>query len=174
MKTATSKQPRPKIKIELSLTDRFIEAISIMLIFGMWVMAFWNFMKLPETIPVHINATGNIDGYGNKLMVFFIPVIATVTYVTLLILSRFPHVYNYPLEVTEQTAPRVYAFSVRMIRTLNLGIVVMFTVTEYMIIKMANGISERLTIWIILMFCLLTVVFLIYSINKLFRLGKGV
>lgn len=174
MKTTTKKQPKPKIKIELSQTDRFLELFSVLILLGIWIMALWNFRILPETVPSHFNTSGEIDQYDNKILVFFIPAIATISTIALLILSRHPHKYNYPFDVSEQTAPKVYAFSVRMIRTLNLGMLAVFAVTELMIVRMTHGLNEKFAIWMMLVFAILTITAFIYSVRKMSKLAKGV
>ncbi len=171
MKTTTN-QNRPKLKLEMSQTDRFIEAGSILLLLGTWILAIWNFRYLPEMMPSHTNLAGEIDGYTSRIWIFLMPVISTITFVMMMILSRYPHVFNYPLEVTEETAPRVYAFSVRMVRTLNLGVVALFFLSEYMIIQMAFGHNTGPSLWLIILLVLMIIPFLIYSINKLFKLGR--
>ncbi len=153
----TNNQNRPKIKIEPSQTDRFIEAGSILLVIATWVIAVLNFSHLPEIIPSHAGISGEIDGYSSRISVFFIPVLTTITFVTLMILGRYPHVYNYPLEVTEETAPRVYAFSMRMVKTLNFIVALMFFFTEYMIIRMAYGDDAGFALWMIIAFVLVMI-----------------
>lgn len=61
--------------------------IGIILIPFVYLSVIWN--SLPERVPIHWNATGEIDGWGNKLtlivMLFMLPVL---TYVILSVVSK--------------------------------------------------------------------------------------
>lgn len=172
MKSSTSNTEPPKIKIELTSTDRFMEGLSALILLTTWVMAIWFFSKLPDRIPSHFDDAGNITDQSSKWVLFLLPMIATIIFITLRILSRFPHVFNYPLKVTEKTAPHVYAFSTKMVRSLNLGIVFFFSLAELMIVISAQGVNPEFGILLIPFLLITTITFLIYSIRKLFILGK--
>ncbi len=167
------KEERPILEMELKLTDRLLEAFTILCILFIWGIALVNYNTLPHTIPSHVNAAGEIDGFSNKAMLFFIPAVITIMSIGMLMLSRFPHKFNYPLKVTLETAPRVYTFSSRMVRVLAIGSAVLFTIIEVLIISMAKGkTSGSLFAVLITLILVLTIFYLIYSISKLFQLGK--
>lgn len=167
------KEERPVLETRLTFTDRLLEAITFAAIASIWVIAVVHYKQLPDVIPTHINASGEVDGYSNKIMLFFIPAIITVMSTGMIILSRFPHKFNYPLKVTLETAPRVYAFSAKMVRVLAVGSAILFALIEVMIISMAHGKTNgNLFTILIILIMVLTFSYLIYSISKLFRLGK--
>lgn len=54
-----------------------------------WIIAFIYEPKLPQKIPTHWNAKGEIDGYTDKpLGVYIIPIISTMTSLLLLLLPK--------------------------------------------------------------------------------------
>ncbi len=57
-------EERPKIKVELTATDKLLEYIGWALLVAVWVLTLVNFSHLPEIIPTHYNATGQTDGFG--------------------------------------------------------------------------------------------------------------
>lgn len=54
-----------------------------------WIVAFWYEPKLPEKIPSHWNASGEIDGYMDKPWgVYMFPIISTVTTLLMMFLPQ--------------------------------------------------------------------------------------
>jgi uncharacterized membrane protein len=126
---------RPKIKVPFTPFDMIIECMSVLLIIGIWAHLIVAYGDLPETVPSHFDASGKADGYSKKAFVFFIPILTTVMYIGLFILSKYPHLHNYMINITEENAPRQYRFAVRTLRILNFLVVLMFAYINYQILK---------------------------------------
>lgn len=60
-------EPRPKIKLTLSAFDHSVEQAAKIILLALWGLTVYAFLNLPQTIPVHFNAAGKPDNYGNKL-----------------------------------------------------------------------------------------------------------
>src|SRR5690348_226358 len=71
---------RPKIKLTLSPLDNTLERTSKIFLAIIWGLALYALLKLPLTIPTHFTATGQADGYGNKLTLLILPICATIIY----------------------------------------------------------------------------------------------
>jgi uncharacterized membrane protein len=97
---------------------------------------------LPEIIPIHFNLRGELDGYGSKNTVLFLLPVMAFLYVMLTIAARYPHVYNYLVEITEENAAAQYKLAVRLVRTLKLEVMGLFTALEYFIIR--SGTTHQL------------------------------
>lgn len=89
-------EKRPVLKLTLSPLDRNLEFAGKLLLAAVWLLTLYALLKLPVTIPIHFNASGQADRYGNKLTLLFLPVLATVIYVGFTYLNRYPHIFNYP------------------------------------------------------------------------------
>ena len=72
---------KPKTKIPFQTIDFVIELVSITLLLLMWLHAIIEYNSLPDTIATHFNGSGKADDYGSKLMIWLMPIIATVMYV---------------------------------------------------------------------------------------------
>lgn len=59
-----------KIQIKHTITDRILEALSLMLTIGttLYLAAGWD--SFPDRIPAHYNAAGEIDRWGTKGEIF--------------------------------------------------------------------------------------------------------
>lgn len=123
-KSFSKKPQQPRITIGLSLTDRIIEVIIWVLILGFWTYTIVVFRKLPDSIPSHFNELGEPTDYKQKFTLFLLPSISTIIVAVLTIFNQKPHLFNYPIEITEANARNQYYLGVKMIRTLKLCITV--------------------------------------------------
>jgi uncharacterized membrane protein len=140
-------EERPKIKLELTLSDKTFEIIGWLLICVVWALTITNYKSLPDIIPTHYNAAGIADGFGKKWMILTLPLVATVLFTGLTILNKFPHIFNYPNYITTENALIQYTNATKLIRFLKLSIVVIFGLISYQTIRHANGQTEGLGMW---------------------------
>lgn len=121
-------EKRPKIELELTLTDRIGEWIGWITLAASWISAVYAYAVLPETIPTHFNMTGEPNGYGNKISLLLIPLISTVVFVGMTLINRKPEIFNYPAKITPENAAFHYRSATRMIRWLKFSIVLIFLI----------------------------------------------
>lgn len=131
---------RPRVKIPLENFDYIIELVSITLLVIMWTYTIIEYSNLPDTIPAHFNSKGVPDDYSGKIMVWLLPGLATVMYVGMLILTKYPHLHNYMVNITEENALKNYRFSIRVLRIVNFLCVVLFA---YIVWKMIEGAKDN-------------------------------
>lgn len=140
---------RPKLKIEQTPLDIFLEVFSLISLFYLWYYVLTNYSTLPEQIPMHFNSAGEIDDFGGKSNIFLLPVIAFGLYILLTILNKFPHTFNYLTEITNKNALVQYKLATRMIRFLKLDIIIIFTFITFQIIREAKTGNSNLGDWFI-------------------------
>lgn len=157
---------RPRIKLVNTNFDNFLESLGWLLLVLLWVQVLFNFNELPDTIPTHFNFKGEVDGYGSKWTMFFLPITASILYIGLTILNRFPHIFNYTVDITEENAERQYTIATKMIRALKLGVVVIFGLISIMTIYGAESNLFQIDPTIIPVASLIILVPLIYYIYK--------
>ena len=135
---------RPKLKIELDQSDYFVEVLGRMGVILLLAIPLFYYSDLPDTIPTHFNATGEPDQYGSKAVVWLLPVIGLVTYLGLLWLNKYPHIFNYMGKITEENAYRQYQIATRMVRAMNAIIVWAFAYLTYFMIQIGLGKADGL------------------------------
>ena len=140
---------RPRIKVPFETVDVIIELISVTLLILMWVYCIVNYMELPDTIATHFNGAGEPDGFGSKQTVWIIPIIATVMYIGLFFLNKYPHMHNYMVNITEENALKNYKFSTRIVRIVNFLCVLLMIYITYMIVESAFGKQFNLGTWFV-------------------------
>lgn len=157
---------RPKRKVELSFTDKLVEWLGWFALVATWGLTILHYPQLPDTIPTHYNAAGQPDAYGSKNSLLALPVVATVLFVGLTILNRFPHIFNYPATITNHNALQYYTTATRLLRYLKLIVVAVFGFIVYTTIQLAQGKAEGLGVWFLpLAFCLFFVP-IIFALTK--------
>ena len=162
-------EDRAAITIPATMTDKILEAISIVLLALLWVMVIVGYMNLPEIIPVHFNGAGDPDSYGDKNTLFLLPVIGSFIYFVLTLLNGKPHTFNYPVAITPQNAENQYRIAVRMMRAIKVSVLLVFCAIEYGSYRVAMGSQDGLGSWFIVFVFAIIFIPMIYFIYKAFR-----
>jgi uncharacterized membrane protein len=133
------RKSRPVISVEPSKSDRFISAVTWILLIVLWILPIVFYQDLPEQIPSHFNASGNVDDLGGKNTLFLLGAIATLMAIILTILNRHPHKFNYLVNITTDNAAFQYRNAMRMVRLVRLSIVLVFLMIVIFILLMSTG-----------------------------------
>ncbi|MGB5105798.1 MAG: DUF1648 domain-containing protein [Candidatus Zixiibacteriota bacterium] len=139
-----AKNERPRPDIPRTRVDFAFEIIAVVgLLTGLFNLIF-DFSKLPESIPTHFNFKGDADNWGGKDSLWILAGLLVVIYVSLSLVPRIPHLYNYPFEITNENAERQYRLARQFITLLKAEIVWLFTAIIGSTIQVALGESTRL------------------------------
>ena len=128
---------RPVIKIPLSFLEKTLEWISSGVILYVFYMTLNSWADLPNRIPTHYGFSGQADAWGSKGTLLALPVVMVVFYVLLGVLSRFPHVFNYPVPITVENAGTQYQNARTMLSWLKVEVLGIFAYLEWCIIETA-------------------------------------
>jgi len=132
------KKDRPKIKIELTKSDKILEIIALLLLIVLWIYVIYNYNSLPEIINTHFNAQGKPDGSGEKQYIFGLPGVATFIYLLVTIATKYPHTFNYTEEITEENALEEYSKTIKMNRILKIVVIGIFSYASWQTISNVN------------------------------------
>jgi uncharacterized membrane protein len=138
------KKGRPAITPEWQAIDTFLEAMAAAGVVAILALTIYHYGNLPEEIPIHFNLKGDPDGFGSKPAVWLMPGVSIFIYALLTVVNRFPHTFNFTVEITEANAEKQYAIATRMIRFLKAIILAGFTYIHWEIISTALGKSPGL------------------------------
>ena len=157
---------KPKLKIKLEKFDYLLEAASWMGITSLWLLFIFNYKELPQIIPTHYNLKGEVDNLGEKSTLIFLPIVASIIFIGLSIVSRFPHLMNYPTTITIENVRAQYQISTRLLRILKISIVIIFSLILYSTILHANKNSHDLGKWFLPSVLILIFVPIFYYLIK--------
>ncbi|WP_340153720.1 DUF1648 domain-containing protein [uncultured Marivirga sp.] len=160
---------RPKIKLQKTTFEYLIEIANLAILVLTWLYIFLSYSELNSEIPVHFNASGEADRYGGKQSIFLLPLISTMLFIGLSVLNKYPHIFNYPTEITEENAKRQYRNASNLIRILNLIIGFVFAYIIYETINAKTGNSETLGKWFLPTFIIIINIPALYFLTKAFK-----
>jgi uncharacterized membrane protein len=112
---------RPKIKIEKTVNQKLIEALTFLFILGSIILIGIYYNQLPYKIPIHFNwPSKDNNGFGTKDLLWATPVICGIIAIGIYKLNQYPWIFNFPTEIDEKNAEFNYQQATQMLRILNL------------------------------------------------------
>ena len=130
---------RPKIQIPVSKIEIVLEIFAFCGVLAILSYSFAYWSKLPDMVPTHFNFTGEADAWGAKSSILLMPAIVVILHIILTMVSRFPHLFNYPVRITEENARQEYILGRYFLKVLKLLIVWMFFFISRFTISIALG-----------------------------------
>lgn len=139
--------------------DKILDSVVTIFILTLFLGTIFVWVTLPDDIPNHLDAAGNIKDYVSKNFLFLLSILGSGLGVASLKLSKHPEMYNYIVRLTPKNREIQYAIATRMIKLLAIEGLLIFGYLEYCMIyaKINSG------VYIILMSLFVT---LIYYVSK--------
>jgi uncharacterized membrane protein len=133
------KRSRPVLHLPRTQFEKLLEALTALGIIILIAMTVWGYFALPAVIPTHYGFSGAPNGYGGKGNLLTLPIVSICLAVLLTVLSRYPHIYNYPWPITAENAPRQYYLARLLLWWITLEMVWMLCGLQGLIIQSAQG-----------------------------------
>ncbi len=130
---------RPKIKIPLENIDLILELATLAILIILWSYVVMSYVSLPEIVPTHFNANREVNGTGGKGSVWFLMAITTILTAGMYILTKYPNIHNYLVEITQENAAYLYKKSARLLRFVNLFTLLLMSYVTYSVVATAMG-----------------------------------
>lgn len=132
----------PKTKYEkcLDVIGSGLFTVSILFIILQWG-------NLPEEIPAHFNAKGEVDRWGSKIEVLILPGIGIFMWIFLGLLEKAPHMHNYPARLNERNVEAFYLNSRKLCNEVKNFCLILFAIISCEIVLVALGKIEGLGWW---------------------------
>jgi len=163
----------PKLKIYPTRNELFIEFAAFLLLVFFWIISISSFGYLPDEIPIHYNGLGEVDAYGDKETIFILPLIATLLFIMLSIFSKFPHTFNYSVEITKENAEKQYKNAINLIRLLKIAVLLIFIFINYKTIQIALEKNKNLGIWFLPVAILFLFTLITYNLYKTYKINQN-
>ena len=101
-------QSRPKLSLPRSAFETALQVLAAIGVVAMLWMLASAWPKLPATVPTHFGISGQADNWGSKSTLLILPLIGVLLFAGMSVLEAFPHVYNYPVQLTEENVAQQY------------------------------------------------------------------
>lgn len=163
-------EKRPKIVVPLTPFDLWIDRISFLLFFSIWMYVLVHYAELPEIIPTHFNGRGEADAFGSKQSIWLLIGIFSSIFIGIYFLNKFPHLHNYTVKITQKNALKNYRFSTRILRVVNFFNLLLLAYILKTMMKPAEHQSNTLGGWflpIIIIGSLVLIIYIFVKANKI-------
>ncbi len=147
-----------------SITDRLLEILGVAGMLLLVALPAFFFNKLPDSIPVHFNITGEPDSYGSRNTIWMLPAIGFFLFLTIVFIPKI--LINYGnTDFNETVKKNIFIKAVRMLRIVNMLTVFMFSSIVYYTILLSlekpTGFWRYSTLFFLILIFLVVVYFLI-------------
>lgn len=92
---------------------------SIIFLIGVW-------KQLPDQVPAHYNAVGEVDRWGSKVELFILPLIGVFTLLFIQPIENRPHIHNFPKRLNANNAHDFFLTSRKMINKIKNIVLISF------------------------------------------------
>lgn len=158
---------RPKLQIPKLKSEWIWDVIGFTFYVGsvLFLIYVWN--KLPEQVPAHYNAKGEIDRWGSKWELIIFPVIGGFLGVFMWIIEKFPEVHNYPKRLNESNAAQFYLNSRKIVNQIKNICLILFAFIQYESISIALKWGGGFGVWFLPVLIIATLIPIVIGIMKL-------
>lgn len=153
------------IKIERNALDILETIVSLSCLVGVAVYLILAWKTIPDQIPGHYNAAGEIDRWGDKSELIVLPIASWLMYGLITLVERFPQVWNTGVRITEENRNEVY----RLLKNL-IAVVKMFVLLMFGSLTVISSLGLNLPVWYVLAFLVVLFGTIAYFIVRLTRL----
>lgn len=106
--------------------DIAVNFICILLFLGMAIFLGLTWQDIPDQVPGHYNAQGEIDRWTGKGELLITPIVGWLLFIGVTVIELFPKLWNTGVTVTEENWPRVYRVIKNMMGTMKLQLSAIF------------------------------------------------
>lgn len=149
------------MEIKHNKLDTITEVFCMILLIVTTLYTIYMYIQLPEKIPIHYNAAGVIDRYGNKLEIFILLIVTWVMYIGLSLVTRVPQFWNTGVSVTAENKDRVYRILKNMLKIIKMEIIVIFCYLIYNTTTLYNLPKWFVPVFLVLLFSTMLISFIV-------------
>ncbi|MBC7417443.1 MAG: DUF1648 domain-containing protein [Pedobacter sp.] len=136
-------QNQPKIISIVRISGWIVLVIS-------WIQTIFNYINMPDIVPIHFNGSGVADDYGSKSTIFILALVGTGIFFAIFLLSKAVKLDKYP-------------HTMQLFSLLQLTVAIFFAMSVTLFGLAAKGIHTQLENWLlpvsVVLFCLPTLWF---------------
>lgn len=149
----TALRDRPRINPARSAIDYAVEILALTALLSTIGLVAYHWRDLPAQVPTHFGFDGRPDAWGERIHLWWAPIGATLMYIGMTAVARWPWLFNYPFAITVGNAPQQYRMAREMLGiTKCLALFILLWVT-WVAVRAALGLATGVGSTFI-MFCL--------------------
>jgi len=141
-----------------------INIICVIQIIGIIIYLLVAWGDIPDQIPGHFGASGEVTRWDNKGTLFIMPGIAVVIFIVMSVVERYPHLWNTGVRITEENKFRIYRILKGLLDSIKLVIVTMFS-----FITIIQSFARELPMWFLPVILCMIFIPIVFHIVLLIR-----
>lgn len=159
----------PRIPQRLTRPDLLIEVFCFIVLLESWTYTVYTFNQLPDLVYVFFKFP---KGIGSRNAIWFFPILGSLIFIAISIISSFPHKFNYSETITRVNARRIYRKALRRLRIIKLFLVSIcglgIVIFAYFSGQQLNETNSTISLisFILLVLPTIYLLYLIYSTKK--------
>ena len=138
---------RPKIKIVKTKSEWIWDFIGYSFYFGSLIFLIYNWKGLPDEVPAHYNALGEVDRWGSKMELFILPIVGAISALLLQLFEKFPESHNYPERLSKENVKEFYLISRKLVNQLKNICLIIFALILIESVSIALGMGNGFGVW---------------------------
>lgn len=119
------------MKLKNSYLQSIAEIFGGLLLISLILFVIIKWKHIPDQIPGHYNAAGEVDKWANRNSILFLPIVAVILYSILSVISLFPAIWNIPVKVTAKNEICIYQIVKSMLICMKIELVAAFFFITY-------------------------------------------
>ncbi|WP_242774513.1 DUF1648 domain-containing protein [Brevibacillus parabrevis] len=158
---------RPKIEIAKSKSEWIWDILGAFFYIGGIVFLLFVWGELPDKVPAHFDAVGEVDRWGSKWELLILPGIGAFIFGLMQLLEKHPEVYNYPKRFNESNAEQFYLQSRKIVNQLKNMCLIVFSAILLESVSIAMGWGGGFGKWFLPVVAAGIVIQLVYGFGNL-------
>ncbi|MDQ0233333.1 DUF1648 domain-containing protein [Metabacillus malikii] len=143
----TNSWNKTKIHIDKTKIEWVWDIIGFSFYLGSLGFLIYHWNGLPDKVPAHFNALGEVDRWGSKVELIILPIIGAFLAIMMQLFERFPETHNYPQRINKDNAKEFYLVSRKLINQLKNICLIIFAFISFETVSIALGIGNGFGIW---------------------------
>ncbi|MGR3762922.1 DUF1648 domain-containing protein [Rossellomorea sp. NS-SX7] len=144
-----SSRNRPKIELSKTKIEWIWDIIGYSIYLGSILFLIYKWNEIPDKVPAHFNALGEVDRWGSKMELLILPVIGAFVAVLMQVIEKFPETHNHPARLNEENAEQFYLLSRKMINSSKNICLLIFSLIVFESISLALGWGNGFGVWLL-------------------------
>ncbi|MBP2078418.1 putative membrane protein [Oceanobacillus polygoni] len=128
---------RPKLIIPKNKSEWVWDGIGFPSYIGSILLLIINWDSLPDQVPAHYNAIGEVTRWGAKWELLILPSIGVFILVLMQLFEKYPEMHNYPQRLNATNAEQFYQNSRKMINQIKNICLILFAYILYASVSIA-------------------------------------
>ncbi len=100
--------------------------------------------NIENNVPTNFGGDGTPEAWGDKTSLLIVPAVSIFLYAGLTFLNKFPHIFNYPVPITEENASKQYQLAKSLISALKFTTTGLFLYIQLQTINVAKEVQDGL------------------------------